>query len=141
MKLQPSAPNYFYLRVIRMRLQMKEILERIEMGLDPQEDFTQMDKDRDVNDGIRGQVMHWNPPVVKEATEEVRNRKTEAPKNMRKENNRFVSSLMMKRLPYGCTPMDHIPRLKKMFFYEIQKMGVGTLTRFPPVDPLSDPGQ
>jgi hypothetical protein len=35
--------------------------------------------------------MHLNPPVVKEATEEVRNRKTEAPKNMRKENNRFVS--------------------------------------------------
>ena len=69
------------------------------MGPDPQEGFTQVDKDRDVKDGIRGQVMHLNPPVVKEATEEVRNRKTEAPKNMRKENNRFVSYLMRKKLP------------------------------------------
>ena len=50
-----------------------------------------MDKDRDVEDGIRGQVMHLNPPVMKEATEEIRNRKTEAPKNMRKKNNRFNS--------------------------------------------------
>ena len=50
-----------------------------------------MDKDRDVEDGIRGQVMHLNPPVMKEATEKIRNRKIEAPKNMRKKNNRFDS--------------------------------------------------
>ena len=86
---------------------MKEILEMIKVGLNPQESFTQMNKDRDVKNRVRGQVMHLNPPVVKEATEEVRNRKTEAPKNMRKENNRFVSSLMRKRLPHGSMPMDH----------------------------------
>jgi hypothetical protein len=66
-----------------------------------------------------------------EATEEVRNRKIEAPKNMRKENNRFVSSLMRKRLPHGSTPMDHFLRLKKMTLHQIQKMGVNTLTRLP----------
>ena len=86
-----------------------------------------MDKDRDVKDGIRGQVMHLNPPVIKKATE-IEKRKTEAPKNMRKENNRFVSSLMRKRLPHGSTPMDHVPRMKKMTLNKIQKMGVGALT-------------
>jgi len=35
--------------------------------------------------------MHLNPPVMKEASKEIRNRKAEAPKNMRKKNNRFVS--------------------------------------------------
>ena len=93
-----------------------------------------MDKDRDVKDGIRGPVMHLNPPVVKEATEEIRLRKTEAPKNMRKENNRFVSSLMRKRLPHGSTPMDQFPRLKKMTLNQIQKVGVGALTRLLPMD-------
>ena len=72
--------------------------------------------------------------MVKEAPEEIRNRKTKAPKNMRKENNRFVSTLMRKRFPLGSTPMDHILGLKKMFSHKIQKMGVGTLTRLPPVD-------
>ena len=58
---------------------MKEILEQIEVGLNPQESFAKMDKDRDIKNGIRGQVMHLNPPMVKEAPEEIRNGNTEAP--------------------------------------------------------------
>ena len=87
-----------------------------------------MDKDRDVKDGIRDQVMHLNTLVTKEDMEEIRNRKTETPKNMRKENNRFVSTLMRKRFILGTTPMDHFLGLKKMFPHKIQKMGVITLT-------------
>ena len=70
---------------------MKEILKQIKVGLDPHKGFTQVNKDRDVEDGIRGQVMQLNPPMVKKASEEIRNGKTEAPKNMRKKNDRFVS--------------------------------------------------
>ena len=40
---------------------MKEILKQIEVGLDPQKGFTQVDKDRDVKDGIGGQVMLEHP--------------------------------------------------------------------------------
>ena len=69
------------------------------MGFDPQIGFTKMDKDRDVRNRIRGQVMHLNPTVMEKAPEEIRNRKTEAPKNMRKKNNRFIFSLMRKKLP------------------------------------------
>ena len=72
--------------------------------------------------------------MEKEAPEEIGNRKTEAPKNMRKENNRFVSSRMRKRVPHGSTLMDHSPRLKKMTLNQIQKVEVGALTRFPPMD-------
>ena len=78
--------------------------------------------------------MHLNPTMMKKASEEIRNGKTEAPKNMRNENNRFVSSLMRKRLPHGSTPMDHSPRLKKMTLNQIQKVEVSALTRFPPMD-------
>jgi len=41
---------------------------------------------------------------------------------------------MRKRLPHGSMPMDHSPRLKKMTLNQIQKVGVGALTRLPPVD-------
>jgi hypothetical protein len=99
-----------------------------------------MDKDRDMKNGIRGQVMHLKPQMVKEAPEEIRNGKTEAPKNVRKKNNRFVCSLMRKRLPIETPPMDHIPGLKKMLLHKIQKMGVGTLTRLPPLDLHLAPG-
>ena len=134
MELQPSSPNYIYFRVIGMRLQMEEVLEKIKVGLNPQESITQMNKDRDVNNRIRGQVMHLNPPMVKKASEEIRNGKIEAPKNMRKKNDRLVSPLMRKRLPIGTPPIDQVLGLKKMLLRKIQKMGVGTLTRLPPVD-------
>ena len=113
---------------------MEEILKQVEVGLNPQESFAKMDKDRDMKNGIWGQMMHLNPPMVKEAPKEIKNGKTKAPKNIRKENNRFVSTLMRKRFPLGPTPMDHTPGLKKMFSHKVQKMGVGTLTRLPPVD-------
>jgi len=87
-----------------------------------------------VENGIRGQVMHLNPPNGEGGPEEIRNGKTETPKNIRKENNIFVFLLMMKKLPLGSTPMDHAPRLKKMTLYQIQQMRVGILTRLPPVD-------
>ena len=72
--------------------------------------------------------------MEKKALEEIGNGKTEAPKNIRKENIRFVFLLMRKRLPLGSMPMDHAPRLKKMTLYQIQQMRVGTLTRLPPMD-------
>ena len=58
--------------------------------------------------------MHLNPPMEKEAPEQIENRKTEAPKNIWKENNRFISFLMRKRFPRRSTPMDHAAGLKKM---------------------------
>ena len=58
-----------------------------------------------------------NPPMVKEAPDEIRNGKTEAPKNVRKENNIFVFFLMRKRLPFGTPPMDHVQGFKKMTLY------------------------
>ena len=58
--------------------------------------------------------MHLNPPMEKEAPEEIGNRKTEAPKNIRKENNRFISFLLRKRFPRSSTLMDNATRLKKM---------------------------
>ena len=50
-----------------------------------------MNKDQDVKNRVRGQMMHLNPQMMKKASEEIRNGKTEAPKNMRKKNDRFVS--------------------------------------------------
>ena len=64
---------------------MEEILEQIKMGLNPQESFAKMDEERNVENGVRGQMSHLNPPMVKEASEEIRNGKNKAPKNKRNE--------------------------------------------------------
>ena len=97
---------------------MEEILEKIEVGLDPQESFTKMDKDRDVKNRIRGQVMHLKPPMVKKTPKEVRNRKTKTTKNMGMKNNGFTQPFMRKRLSLGSPPMDLLPGLKKVLLYK-----------------------
>ena len=55
---------------------MKEKLENIKVGLNPQKSLTKMDENRNMENGVRGQVMHLNTPMEKEASEEIRNRKT-----------------------------------------------------------------
>ena len=84
--------------------------------------------------------MHLNPSMIKKTSEEIRNGKTETLKNMRKKNDRFVSPLIRKRLPIRTPPMDHVLGLKKVTLYQIQKTGVGTLTRLPLLDLCPVPG-
>jgi len=129
-----QRPNYFYLRVIGMRLQMKEILEQIKVRFDHQERLAEMDKDRNMKNRIRGQVIYMNPPVVKKTSEEIRNGKAEASKNMRMKNNRFIFSLMRKGFPIRSPPMDPVSGLKKVLIYKTKQMEIGTLTRSPLVD-------
>ena len=69
------------------------------MRFDPQERFTEMDKDRNMKNRIRAQVMYLNSLVVKKASKEIKNRKPEASKNMGLENNRFILPFMRKRFP------------------------------------------
>ena len=91
---EPGTPNYFYLRIIGIGFKMEEILEKIEVRFDPQERLAEMDTDGNMKNRVRGQVMHLNPPMVKKSPKEIRNGKTEAPKNLRMKNNRFILPLM-----------------------------------------------
>ena len=116
-----------------MGFQMEEILKQIKVRFDPQKSLAEMDKDRNMKNRIRGQVMYLNPPMVKNTSEEIRNRKIETSKNIGMKNNRFIHPLMRKRLPIGSPPMDHVARLEKVFLHKTKKMEIGTLTRSPPV--------
>ena len=116
-----------------MGFQMEEILKQIKVRFDPQKSLAEMDKDRNMKNRIRGQVMYLNPPMVKNTSEEIRNRKIETSKNIGMKNNRFIHPLMRKRLPIGSPPMNHIARLEKVFLHKTKQMEIGTLTRSPPV--------
>ena len=96
---------------------MEKMLKQIEMGFDPQKSFTKMNKNRDMKDGIWGQVMYLNPPVMQKTSEEICG-DSEAAKNMRVKNNRFVITLMRNRFAHGFSSMDYLPGLEKVFLYK-----------------------
>jgi hypothetical protein len=48
---------------------VEEVTEKIPMGFDSKEGFAEMDKNRDVANGVWVEMMELKPVVVKEATE------------------------------------------------------------------------
>ena len=50
---------------------MKKMLEKVEVGLDPQIGFAKMNKNQNMNNRIWGQVMYLNPPVMQKASKEI----------------------------------------------------------------------
>ena len=49
---------------------MEKESKEFKMGLDAQKSFVQMREDRNMNKGIRGQVMKLDPTVAQESKEE-----------------------------------------------------------------------
>src|SRR6185437_10207114 len=97
-QLQTHTSHYIYFSFTGMGFQMEEVLKKIEVGFDPQKGFTKMNKNQDVKDRIRGQVMHLNPLVMQETSEEIRGGDSETVQNMRLENNCFIRFLMRNRI-------------------------------------------
>ena len=90
-----------------------------------------MDKNRNVENGIRGQVMDLNPPVMQKAMKEIRGRNRESARNERKESNNFLGFLLGKNFSYGPPPLHLIMRLQQPIFYTAMKMEISALTWFP----------
>jgi hypothetical protein len=72
---------------------VEKITEYIKVGLNPQICFTQMDKDRDVKNGIWGQVVYLNPLVMQKTAEEIRCRNRKSARNKGMESNNFLGFL------------------------------------------------
>ena len=64
------------------------------MGLDAQKNFTQMHEDRNVNKGIRVQVMKLDPVVAQEPRKEKRTRKPQSPFQIRYESDDLAHSFI-----------------------------------------------
>ena len=85
---------------------MKEVAEKVEMGLDAQKSFAQMHEDGIVNQGIGGQVMKLDPVVAQESREEKRTREPQFPFKIRSKSHDFARIFIRTILTQGRTPLD-----------------------------------
>ena len=53
---------------------MEEMAEKLKMGLDAQKSFAQVHEDGDLKDGVWGQVVCLNSPVIQNTTKEMGSR-------------------------------------------------------------------
>jgi len=96
---------------------MEYKLEEFKMGLDAQESFAQMHKDRNMNKGIRGQMMQLDPVVAQEPRKESRARKPQSSFQERGESNDFPRIFIRMISPQGRTPLDNRSGSQKSLLY------------------------
>ena len=64
------------------------------MGLDSKKSFTEVDKDRDMKNGIGVQMMDLNPIEIKKALKEIRGWKSKTPLNKMLEKNKLINIII-----------------------------------------------
>ena len=89
-QLKTDASYHCYIFLARLRFEVEEIFEKMKMGFNPQKSLAQMNKNRDVEDGVWGQVMHLNPIVKKKTTEEIRSQNCKSALNKRRKKNYLI---------------------------------------------------
>ena len=62
-KLNTCSTDYIQSGRVRLGFKVEEVAEKIKMRLDAQKRFAQMHEDRNMNEGIGGQMMKLDPIV------------------------------------------------------------------------------
>ena len=88
-QLKAASPYFTRILQIWKRFQMEEIAEEIPVGLDPQECFAEMNKDRNVKNGVWGQMLDLNPIEIKESAKEIGGGQSKTSLHEMRENDGF----------------------------------------------------
>ena len=86
---------------------MKKKSEEFEMGFDAQKRFAQMHEDRNMNEGIGGQVMKLDPVVAQESKKERLAWKPQFSFQEGGESNNFTRIFIRMIFTQGWTPLDN----------------------------------
>jgi hypothetical protein len=87
-KLNPTATKSIGIITTGLGFQMKEVAKKREGRRNFKESFTKMNKDRNMEDNIRSEMVQSNVKIIKKTMEESRSREVESSTNKgHKENN------------------------------------------------------
>ena len=88
-------------------------MEKMEVWKDPKECFTEMSKNRKMQDGLGSQMMQLDSPELQKSIEELRYRKCKTAFHKITEHNGFKSTFKRVIFSFACAPLDHSLILEK----------------------------
>ena len=91
MQLKTTTPYLVGIPAIWLRFQVEKITKEIPVGLDPKKGFTKINKDRNVQNGIRIQMMDLNTIKRKKALKIVRGWKSKSALDEMLKNDKFIN--------------------------------------------------
>ena len=89
------------------------MLEKMEVEKDTKECFTEMSKNRKMQDGLGSQMMQLDSPKFQKSIEELRNRYPKTSFHAITEHNGFECTFERIIFSFALTPLDHRLALKK----------------------------
>jgi len=111
--------------------QLEKKSKEFELGLDAQKCFSQMHEDRNMNEGIGGQMMKLDPVVMQESRKERRAWKPQSSFQEGGESNNFTRIFIRMIFTQGWTPLDNRSGNQKTMRNQSFKVRLGTLTCVP----------
>ena len=115
-----------------MWFQLEKKSKEFELGLDAQKCFAQMHEDRNMNEGIGGQMIKLDPVVMQESRKERRAWKPQSSFQEGGESNNFTRIFIRADVALGWTPLDHRSSMKKTLANKGFQVELGALTWQPP---------
>jgi len=107
------------------------MLEKMEVGKDTKECFTEMGEYRKMQDRLRGQMMQLDSPKVKKSMGKLRNRYCKATFHEIAEQNGFKSTFERIIFSFACAPLDHSLTLEKTHSLQFLNSFFGHFTLAP----------
>ena len=89
------------------------MLEKMEVGKDTKECFTEMSEYRKMQDGLGSQMMQLDSQELKKSMEELRHRNCKTTFHEITERNGFKCTFERIIFSFACAPLDHSLALKK----------------------------
>ena len=130
-QLKAGASDQIDFVIPGVRLNSEEVAEKLEVGLDAQKCFTEVNKYGDMKNGIGVQVMDLKAIEVKKSAKEIASWQCQAAFNKVFEENGFPSVLTRSSITGSWAPLNKFLALKKTFLIKVLKFGGGKLTFSP----------
>ena len=89
------------------------MLKKMEMGKNTKECFTEMSKNRKMQDGLGSKMMQLDSPELQKSIEELRYRKCKTAFHKVTEHNDFKGTFKGIFVSFACAPLDHGLTLEK----------------------------
>jgi hypothetical protein len=132
-QLQSDTTDFIHGTLARLWFEMEVVAKEVEAGFYPQEGFTEMNKNGNMENRIGVEMMELDSIVEEKAMKEIRCRKGQSVLNKILKKNNLLSPFIWSLVTSGRVPLDYLLGLHEAFIYHCLRISFEQLTCSPPV--------
>jgi hypothetical protein len=116
-QLEHSTIDFIHGTLVGLWLEMEEVAEEVEVGFYPQEGFTKMNKDGNVENRVGIEVMELDAIIEEKTMKEIKRWEGQSALNKILKQNNLLSPFIWSLISSGRAPLDNLLGLQEAFIY------------------------